>query len=179
MNIKNTTNINENIGRRINIKKVVFVLLIILFIFYLSACSSSAKKDENKSIIDQVLSMREEGNDNKANSEIEQNSSEVSNGSSTLKSDNTKTGSSLSLNDLEQLGPVGPVKRSYEEIQEQYPDKTILTIVGITPSDFITDQINNFLIHNGTDYVVFFQSLTEEQQLISSHANDRLSSEER
>lgn len=179
MNIKNTTNINENIGRRINIKKVVFVLLIILFIFYLSACSSSAKKDDNKSIIDQVLSMREEGNDNKANSEIEQNSSEVSNGSSTLKSDNTKTGSSLSLNDLEQLGPVGPVKRSYEEIQEQYPDKTILTIVGIAPSDFITDEINSYLIHNGTDYVVFFQSLTEEQKLISSHANDRLSSEER
>jgi len=153
-------------------------MLLILLLFCISACSSSAKVDDNKSIIDQIMSIREEGTDNKTNSETGQNGSEVSNISSISK-DSTKTASSLSINDLEQLGPVGPVKRSYEEIKEQYSDKTILTIVGIAPSDFITNEINSYLIQNGSDYVVFFQSLTDEQQIIYHHANDRLTSEER
>ena len=53
----------------INIKKVVYVMLLILLLFCISACSSSAKVDDNKSIIDQIMSIREEDTDNKTNSE--------------------------------------------------------------------------------------------------------------
>mgnify|MGYP000922535518 CR=1 FL=1 len=80
---------------------------------------------------------------------------------------------------MDQLGPSGYVHRSYDDIKAQYPDKNILTISGIVPSDFITDTINEFLVQSGTDYVVFFQTYTEEQRAIYVHANDHQKTNER
>ncbi len=74
--------------------------------------------------------------------------------------------------ELEQLGPIGYVRRSYGEVKEQYPDKTILTVAGVFPSDFITDSINEYLTQNGTEYVVFFTELTMENSKVFENIDE-------
>ncbi|HKL80649.1 MAG TPA: DUF3502 domain-containing protein [Mobilitalea sp.] len=48
------------------------------------------------------------------------------------------------------------LSKEYDAIREQYPDKTILTLLGISPADYITDAINEYLVQNKTEYVVYF-----------------------
>jgi len=123
----------------------------VMLLLVLSACSSSIKENYNDFTINKILGER---------------------------ADTILTEES-SMNVLEQIGPCGPIKRSYEEIKKMYPDKTILTVIGISPSDFITDAVNEYLIRNGSDYVVYFKPMTEMQLSIITHANDFQKVEER
>ncbi len=54
------------------------------------------------------------------------------------------------------LHPFYGVSKEYDTIQAQYPDKTVVTLLGINPADYITDAVNEYLIQNNTDYVVYF-----------------------
>jgi len=148
---------------------VIIIKRIIVFFFFiisicLSACTSSGEMDDDNFILSKIAQEK------KARNETDQID---------FNDENNKSISSLSWYQLEQLGPVGPVKRNYDEIKKQYPDKVILTIVGIEPSDFITDHINNYLVRNGMDYVVFFQSLYDEQRVLISSPNNRQMMEKR
>lgn len=76
--------------------------------------------------------------------------------------------------ELEQLGPIGQVKRSFEDIEAQYPDKTILKLWGICPSDYITDELNSYLVSMGCDYVVYFmERTTDDLIMLKPIINDR------
>lgn len=68
--------------------------------------------------------------------------------------------------ELEQIGPIGVIKRSYNDIKSKYPDKTILTVWGICPSDYVTDCLNEYLVKNGTDYVIYFKERTANEALM-------------
>lgn len=161
------------LGRLIQIRRII--LLILLFIISLSACASS-EKDSNvndaNSIFDQVLKNRESGGDSEGSTNNSQNISEADKDSSTVNNDNASSSTISSWKDLEQLGPYGPENRTYDEIKEQYPGKTILTVAGVSPSDFITDSINNYLFENGTEYVVFFPEFTLEYSNAFANINE-------
>ena len=159
-------------------KKLLSILLII--ILALSACTSSktnSKDNETDSILNQILKNRESANDIENFTNNEQNVSKVDKDSSVLENENTSSSTPL-WKDLEQLGPIGYVSRSYDEIKEQYPDKAILSIIGIGPTDFITDKLNEHLVQNGSSYVVYFHDLTGRQRGLIYHTKD-LKSEEK
>ena len=152
-------------------KKITSILLII--IISLSACSSSksvSKDNDVDSIYNQILKSRQTGNDTENSTNSKQNITEVAQDSSNAKSDNTSSATNPSWKDLEQFGPIGYRSRSYDEIKEQYPDKTILTIMGRGPTDFITDTLNEYLVQNGSSYVVYFYEFTIEQLELLSNA---------
>lgn len=75
-------------------------------------------------------------------------------------------GADLQTKELEQLGPIGQIKRGYDDIEELYPDKSILKVWGICPSDYITDELNKYLASNGCDYVVYFMERTQEDMVL-------------
>jgi putative aldouronate transport system substrate-binding protein len=77
-----------------------------------------------------------------------------------------KEGADLQSQELEQIGPIGQVKRGYDDIKAQYPDKSILKVWGICPSDYITDELNKYLVSNGCDYVIYFMERTQEDMVM-------------
>jgi len=147
-------------------KKITSILLII--IISLSACSSSKSVNDRDTVLSQVLKDRESSADTKSISNTEKINSGADSDSSN-EDDNTVPSSWF---ELEQLGPIGYVRRSYGEVKEQYPDKTILTVAGVFPSDFITDSINEYLTQNGTEYVVFFTELTMENSKVFENIDE-------
>ena len=156
----------------IRIKKIISILLII--ILSLSACTSSetvSKDNDVDSIYNQILKSRQTGNDTENSTNSKQNITEVAQDSLNAKSDNTSLTLTPSWKDLEQVGPNGYTRRSYDEIKEQYPDKTILRIMGILPSDFIIDKLNEYLVQSGSSYVVCFNEYAIEQLILLNNTS--------
>lgn len=76
--------------------------------------------------------------------------------------------------ELEQLGPIGQVKRSLKDIEAQYPGKIILKLWGICPSDYITDELNKYLQSKGCDYVLYFMERTvDDMIMVKPTINDK------
>jgi hypothetical protein len=63
--------------------------------------------------------------------------------------------------------------RTLEEIKQQYPDKTILTIWNsLIPNDYITDALNEYLVQSGAEYVVYFRRGTREEIELATLKNN-------
>lgn len=123
-------------------KRKLLILLFAVFVIFLASCNTRKNVNievNSKNIYEQILDLRGIDPD-------------------TRKSEAAKV-------ELEQVGPIGVVKRSYEDIKSKYPDKIILTVWGICPSNYVTDSLNEYLIKNGTDYVVYFKVRTEKDVL--------------
>ena len=156
----------------ITIKKILSILFIIILV--LSACSSSKTNREDNdtdSLLNQILKDREMGNDIDNSTNNKQNVFEADKTSSDEENNNIST-PTLSWKDLEQLGPGGLAIRCYDDIKAQYPGKTILIIAGISPSYFITDSINNYLVENRAEYVVFFPGFTPEYSEVFNNTDE-------
>ncbi len=76
------------------------------------------------------------------------------------------------LNELEYLSGKD---RTYEEIREQYPDKTILSIWNkFVPNDYIVDALNEYLVRSGTEYMIYFRMPTKEEFLLANYENNEI-----
>lgn len=124
-------------------KRKLLIIIFTVFIVFLVSCNTRKNgniDDNSKNIDKQIIDLRGINPD-------------------TTKNDAIKA-------ELKQIGPIGMVKKSYEDLKKQYPNKTILTVWGICPSNYVTDNLNEYLIQNGTDYVVYFKVRTEKDVLM-------------
>jgi hypothetical protein len=153
-----TYNLNTCHKEKYMVRKVCIIIFVCCVI--LSSCSKADKNtkpvtDDSINILEQIYESRGIDPDVQPRDQSEDN-----------------TEKKKVLGELDNLS--GSV-RTYEEIREQYPDKTILSIWNeFVPNDYIVDALNEYLVRSGTEYVIYFRMPTKEEFLLANYENNEI-----